>query len=69
MKELVFKGQFEVKDANKFIEEFKILLKNNNVYYRGQIMQYDVEDFTDYVEIKDESIDSNEKLLNEKTNN
>ena len=51
MTELIFKGKFESKNVETFLEKLKGLFKETGTTFSGSVYQFEVQDYTEYEEV------------------
>lgn len=51
MFEIILKGKFECKDADKFMDRLNAILQETETTFHGQAMKFQVLDFDDYEEV------------------
>lgn len=56
MTELVFRGTFETQNSKLFMDGIEKLFEETNTQFRGQVLQFEVDNYADYEEIKDEEM-------------
>ena len=66
MYELIFNGKFETKDAKVLIDKIQNVLEETNSTFRGNILTFEVDDYSTPEELKE--TDENKEEANSDTN-
>lgn len=57
MTELIFNGKFELSTDKKeeFLQKVEQIMKETATEFSGRILSYNIQDYTDYVEVTDQA--------------
>jgi len=69
--EIIFKGSFITGDADGFIAKLNQFLHENNIEFKGKVLVFPIEGYTEYEEVNEEDTNNCETKLepNEETSN